>query len=168
MKFSERFDLENSIGIFEIWESKKGIPIKLLTKQNLIVASARVAIRDLLHNASAGKVIAKVKFGDMNMNYGDNTDNLPQPSVTDMELVNEFYSHEFDETEVFNVDNRPAVKRTFYITEQDANDPNINIYNKLITEFGLTTNDDTLFSRIVIPIVKTRDIGLIINWTIII
>lgn len=168
MYLKEKFNTDEVIGIVEIWESNKGTPTKLLTKKNLIVASAREIIRDLLHNANPGKTINKIKLGDMFMVYGDDTSNLPPPTVTDTALVNEFYSQTFNDTELLVIDGRPALKRTFEITENDANDSNLNVYNKLITEFGLTAGDNTLFSRLVIPIIKTRDIGLIINWTIIV
>ncbi|BCG50061.1 hypothetical protein [Ralstonia phage RP13] len=137
-------------------------------KQNLVVDLARTTIRDLLYQPNSNSKLNVLQLGTMGMNYGDNTTNLPSPSNSDIALVSPYYTVTASTRTPLVMYNRPALQLFFSIPSGYANDPNPAVMNKLITELGLFTDANALFARVIIPLVKTRDIGLNIYWTVII
>lgn len=153
-------------GVVTIDQVKDGVIIHRDTVHNLIVNNAHLIVRDLLYNASFQNTLNTLGIGDMNLKYTDDYSNLEPPLVTDTTLVNKIFSVSSQKTSRYMSGSRYCIKNEFGVGKSDANDDDLSIYYKLITEFGLFTRGLTMFSRLVKPIVKTRDIALSITWTI--
>lgn len=156
------------LGFVDIEEVASDGTIVKTHKSNLVVNGARTIIRDLLNNPSSNLAITTLQVGDMHLGLTDPVNNLPPPTVADTGLVNAFFTKSYSTKTPLTMYSRAALLTTFSIASNEANDPNPLISSKLITELGLFTTSGTMFSRVVLPIIKTRDIGLNITWSIVI
>lgn len=165
MNKSELFDLKPK-GIVTINQIKDGRVIKSETQHNLIVERAHTIVRDLLFNGDFENTLGVLQIGDMNRTYEDDLDNLPQPSYGDVTLVNKIFQVEAEKITRFKDLNRYCIRLEFTVPKYAGNDEDESIYYSLVAEFGLFTRNLSMFSRLVKPIIKTRDIALNVIWTI--
>jgi hypothetical protein len=159
---------ENNVkfrGIFKaIAKNKKTGEIKVLEEENLDVAQARTLMRDLV-NGDNNAAIAKLQIGDMNKSLGDDISNLPAPQYSDTALVHKFFEKRYKTKEAITYDGRPAIKYTFVINEDEANDENNDDYNrKLWVEYGLAGNNGKIWNRKIKPIIKDNETEITIYW----
>ena len=137
-------------GILRYTVFKNGTPIEKVEKQNLIVNGARVQMAYLIAGNGAGRHITKIAFGT----------NGTEPTLADSVMTDAYEkpvsAHSFPETGQIQFD--------WNLETTEAN-------GKAILEFGLVTQDGTLFSRRVresgMPINKAEDISIEGKWIII-
>ena len=165
MNKSELFNVEPK-GIVTINQIKDGKVIKSETVHNLIVERAHTIVRDLLFNADHQNTLNILQIGDMNKEYTDDLTKLDPPKFSDNTLINKIYQVEAEKVTRYKDLNRYCVKLEFSVPKNAANNEDESIYYSLVAEFGLFTRGLSMFSRLVKPIVKTRDIALNITWTI--
>jgi len=166
-------------GIFKVEaRNTKTGKIKLLDEENLVVAQARRLMRDLVgmtdSDSNGDTRIKKLQIGDMNKDLGDSLDNLGDPKYSDKKLVDPFFSKGYEKKEILDYEGRPAIKYTFVINEDEANDSDNNDYNrKLWCEYGLisTTQDSDgnevdgkIWNRKIKPIIKDNETEITIYW----
>lgn len=161
----DEFPLEPK-GIVTIKQVKDGKVIKEETVHNLIVERAHTIVRDLLFNADYNNTLDILQVGDMNKEYTDDLTNLDPPIFSDNTLVHKIYQCEAIKVTRYKDLNRYCIKCEFEVPKSAANNVDESIYYSLVAEFGLFTRGLSMFSRLVKPIVKTRDIALNITWTI--
>jgi hypothetical protein len=137
-------------GILKYKVFKNGALIETIEEENLIVNGAREQLAKLIAGNFPGRNITKIALGVSNV----------APSVNDGTLTNAYEK---------NIDGYsfPAMGQTQFdwsLTTSEAN-------GKAILEFGLITEDGTLFSRRIRengkPINKENDISIIGQWIII-
>lgn len=138
------------------------------TFENVVVDQGKGLLADLLYNADSSRLLDTLKLGNMNMTYGADISNLPAPSSTDTDLVNVIFTTTINTRTRTTINGRAAVSHYFIVNPEDANDPNSNNYFNLITELGLYSHSGFMFSRLVQPIIKSRDIGFNLTWNILI
>ena len=146
---------------------------KLLTEENLVVSQARELMRDLVFGDDTK--IKRIQIGDMNKSLKDSLSNCPDPEYSDKELVNAFFSKDFEKVEKITYDDRPALKYTFVINEDEANDSDNNDEErKLWCEYALISTkkdsdgndvDDKIWNRKIKPIIKDDETIVTIYWT---
>ena len=160
-------------GIFQVFaKNVKTGEVKKIDEENLVVAQARELMRDLV--AGQDTRIKRIQIGDMNKNLNDSLDNLGQPSYSDTSLVHPFFSKAYSNMEVIEYDGRPAIKYTFIINEDEANDPNNDDFErKLWCEYALISTeldsngnevDGKIWNRKIKPIIKDNETEITIYW----
>lgn len=167
MNLIENYDSSSIKGIVEVRVINRITgEIEQEIKNNLIVYNARVILRNLISGASNSEINI-LKFGDMNIGFEQNLSDLPPPLLTDIDLVHTvFQTNTVSKEDLIKFD-RPAVKFNFSISPDEANSSNLSEYSRVITEAGLFTTQNELFARITLPIIKTRDSGIELSWTIV-
>jgi hypothetical protein len=146
---------------------------KILDEENLVVAQARLLMRDLVANVSDTS-IKRLQIGDMNKDLGDDVSDLGNPAYSDTKLENSFFSKDYEKREVIEYEGRPAIKYTFVINEDEANDADNDDYNrKLWCEYALISTkkdssnnevDDRIWNRKIKPIIKDNETEITIYW----
>jgi hypothetical protein len=137
-------------GLLRYTVFKDGIPIEKVEKKNLIVNGARVQMAYLIAGNGAGRHITKIAFGT----------NGTAPTFADTVMTNAYEkpisAHSYPEPGQIQFD--------WNLGTTEAN-------GMAILEFGLITQDGTLFSRRVresgSPINKAEDISIEGQWIII-
>ena len=169
-KDSGNFEIK---GLFKvIARNVKTGEIKKIDEENLVVAQARELMRDLVSGKDTK--IKRLQIGDMNKDLSDSLDNLGQPAYDDTELVNAFFSKGYSNMEVIEYDGRPAIKYTFVINEDEANDSSNNDFErKLWCEYALISTkldsngnevDGYIWNRKIKPIIKDDETEITIYW----
>ena len=152
-------------GLFKaVAKNVKTGEVKLIDEENLVVSQARKLMRDLVAGTADTK-IAKLQIGDMNKKLGDDISNLGQPKYSDTSLEHKFFEKSYSNREVITYEGRPAIKYTFVISENEANDPDNDDYNrKLWCEYALADNDGNIWNRKIKPIIKDNETEITIYW----
>lgn len=145
---------------------KDGKIIKSETHNNLVVSRSHELIRNLLYNGDYNSTLNILQVGDMNLSYTDDFSNLPQPTLTDATLVHKVFQVNATSMQRDYINNRYVLTLNFNIPKDKANDNNAGMYYKLLCEFGLFSRNLFMFSRMVKPVVKTRDISINVSWSI--
>jgi hypothetical protein len=165
-QLSEHLNFKDWKGIVKVDHMDGTICVKTEIFDNLIVNNARIIVRDLLNTAPAGNTLYTLQLGNMGLTYGADTTSLTPPTLTDTALVNSIFTINASSDSTGIIGSSPYITENFTILASQANDSNLANYNNLITELGLFTGNGLMFSRLVVPIVKTRGLGLNIAWTI--
>lgn len=135
---------------------------------NLVVNNARIIMRDQLYSGYSGNSLTTLQLGNSNLTYPDDPSVLSPPALTDTILVNPIYNTIAYRRATTIIDGKQALFMEFSIPAGSANDPDITKPFNLITELGLFTSSSRMFSRVVTPIIKSRDTALDIMWNILI
>jgi hypothetical protein len=139
-------------GTFEMKVLRSGVVIDEYRDNNLIVNGAFFQLARLVGNNTTGRSITKIGFGTGNA----------APAVTDTELTDQYLrqvsGYSFPEE---LIDGGVPVVISWVLPTGEGN-------GMSIAEFGLFTQDETLFARKtrVEAIPKADDISLEGNWTI--
>lgn len=145
IKLVEEFLLK---GIFSMKVFKNGVLIDELTENNLIVNGARDQVARLIAGNVIGRNIKKIAFGT----------NGTAPDVSDTAITNQY-------TRDVSGFSYPAMGQVQIDWELPVTENN----GMAIMEFGLLTEDGTLFARRIRanPIYKESDISIEGHWTIV-
>jgi len=161
-------------GLFQVKlkNTKTGKEV-LLDEENLVVSQARTLMRDLVADVSDTR-IKRIQIGDLNKDLSDSLSNCPDPEYSDSSLTNAFFSKDFESRETITYDDRPAIKYTFVINEDEANDSSNNDNErKLWCEYAListTTDSDgneedgKIWNRKIKPIIKDDETIVTVYW----
>ena len=142
-------------GILRYKVFKNGVLIEDVERKNLIVNGASEVMAKLVAGVFSGRNITKIAFGE--------NDALPDES--DTEIQNPFTKN----VSAISYPSPGEVQFDWGLTKYEAN-------GKSIYEFGLLTDDGTLFARRIRededgnpagPINKENDISIVGQWTLI-
>jgi hypothetical protein len=150
------------------YRDKDGKLIKEDYVKNLILNNAKLIMRDQLYSGLASNSLNTLQVGNMNLSYGVDTTTLTPPAVTDIALVNPIYNTPASTKVESTVGGKLALSLDFTIPIDGANSANPANFFNLITELGLYTVNNRIFSRVVTPIIKSRDTSLDVLWNILI
>jgi len=171
MKFKDEVKLNKLKGIitFKKRNVVTGVT-EIISEENVILTQSRTFMRDLLAGDDTG--IIKIQVGDCNKELGDEADEQCTASEDDTELTNKFFDKDFDTRESITYndgdEDYPAVKYTFIINSDEANDSNNDDNErKLWCEYGLGNNNGDIWNRKIKPIIKDDESEITIVWTII-
>jgi len=152
IKFIDRPQMR---GILRYKVFKNGVLIEDVEHKNLIVNGAREVMAKLVSGVFSGRNITKIAFGESGVIPNENDTEIRNPFLKDI--------HEIS---------FPApgeVQFDWGLTKYEAN-------GKAICEFGLLTDDGTLFARRIRededgnpagPINKENDISVVGQWTLV-
>lgn len=133
-------------GVFEVKVFKKNTLIEHYIDNNLVVTLGKNSMTKLISSADTDKIISYISFGTSIIN----------PTVADSTITNEYLKL----LDGFEYPNSKSVKFNWVLETTENNGVSI-------SEFGLKTADDTLFSRVVRgAIEKESDVYLSGSWTI--
>jgi len=149
--------------IFRIY--KKGKLVDQFSDENIVVIQSREFVRNLAFG-DTDNLITKLKIGDMNKTLSSDCSNLEQPKASDTDLINTFFSKEYkSKIKITDENGYPAIKFSFVITENEANDnTNPDFNRKLWCEFGLADKNDNIWTRKVKPIIKDNETRIEIDY----
>jgi hypothetical protein len=144
MKFTENITLR---GRLEVIVRRSGLVVERFAEDNLIVTGGRTQMARLLGGDAEGRNITQIAVG---------TNGTP-PALTDTAITNQFKKGIAE----VGYPSPLTVRFDWELTTEEAN-------GLAILEFGLLSEDNTLFSRRVRanPINKAEDLSLEGHWTI--
>lgn len=131
----------NIIGIVKAEKLVDGQWVKLMEENNLVVDNSSTVLRDLMFG-DADKTITKMCFGDMNLADSDDVKNVAAPNLADMDLDHQVYEKAVTKAKT-SYENSPAIEYSCILEVSESN----GVGSQLITEYGLKTGDNNLFSR---------------------
>lgn len=134
---------DNLMGVLQVEARRAGeqeFSLVSEPEKNLIVNNASTILRDIMFGDAT--IISKIHFGDMNLTKNDNLIDVDSPELTDTDLANKLHEKAITK-EKGEYAGDPAIKYTVTLERNEFNGSG----TQIITEYGLTTASDSLFSR---------------------
>ena len=163
MKIKE--NINKPRGFFRVYERINSASRKLiLDESNLIVTRSRNILQDLFVEPNTDNNITKIKFVSSGViENDDGTKTVKDPNLSDEALF------ETDSSKIYTKDltiSRDGDYKVKYTVTLESDEVNLNGSFE-ISEAGLFTNNDKLFSHKCFPIItKTEDRVFDFEWTI--
>jgi len=168
MRFTE--NLLQPKGIFKMTVRKAGEIIEVYEDHNLIVNNAKFLLAHLLGGDTEGKSITRIGFGTKNTSPVPDDTALKNPFLKTVKTISYpgYISEEFDWGEHLGLDYELVLPWYGYQVQFDWELLTTEDNGHSISEFGLISGNNTLFSRKSrsSPIVKESDISIEGSWII--
>lgn len=157
-------------GIFKMIVRKAGVIIEVYEDKNLIVNNAKKLMAHLLGGDTNGMSITKIGFGTNGTTPLPDDTSLRNPFVKPVKKISYpgFITDELNIAPLFGLSNNTVVSWYGYQVQFDWELLTTEANGHSISEFGLITGNNSLFSRKSrsSPIIKQSDISIEGSWII--